>query len=81
MPLGAFRGDTQCADVTETVYRSVAQYRFVRVIMERREGGTFPLPAYLGSRFAYDLSQPDVSPHGFGSFAVTVPCASTPAAL
>lgn len=66
--------------VSEAVYRSATQQKFVPVITERREDGTFPLPAYLGSRFAYDLSQPETEveqfellvKHLYGKAAVTL---------
>lgn len=66
--------------VSEAVYRAATQQKFVPVIMERRDDGTFPLPAYLGSRFAYDFSQPETEveqfellvKHLYGRAAVTL---------
>jgi hypothetical protein len=45
--------------VSPDVYASATQTKFIPVIMQRREDGTVPTPAYLKTRLYFDLSDPE----------------------
>jgi len=45
--------------VSSEVYASATQSKFVPIIMERRDDGSVPRPAYLKTRLYFDLSDPE----------------------